>query len=192
MNQSYLQFRTSDGVCDGYVSAPSNGKNLPGIILYMDAIGLRPRICAMADRLAEQGYVVLAPNLFYRSGPAPLFDYENLLKPENFEKLFPLFRPMAQKLTPELAQRDNVIFLKLLRERPAINPHRIGALGCCMGGSQALIFGFQRSKRKSTSRMPIKTPACRSNRSCGSEQSSSVHPWDSRPKSMTDVFMAGR
>lgn len=37
----------------------------------MDAFGLRPRIERMADRIAEHGRVVLAPNVLYRSGLLP-------------------------------------------------------------------------------------------------------------------------
>ena len=42
----------------------------PGVLFYIDAIGLRPRIEEMADRIASWGYVVLAPNVFYRDGTA--------------------------------------------------------------------------------------------------------------------------
>lgn len=40
----------------------------PGVLFCMDALGLRPRIAAMAQRIADWGYVVLAPNVFWRSG----------------------------------------------------------------------------------------------------------------------------
>ena len=40
----------------------------PGVLFMIDGIGLRPRIEEMADRIAAQGYVVLAPNAFYGAG----------------------------------------------------------------------------------------------------------------------------
>ena len=40
----------------------------------MDAFGLRPQIEQMADRIAADGYVVLAPNVFYRPARAPVVD----------------------------------------------------------------------------------------------------------------------
>ena len=42
----------------------------PGVLLFIDAIGLRPQIEQMADRIASWGYTVLAPNTLYRSGTA--------------------------------------------------------------------------------------------------------------------------
>ena len=49
----------------------------------MDAIGLRPRLREMAERIAAAGYAVLVPNLFYRNGVAPLVDVGDLLNPAN-------------------------------------------------------------------------------------------------------------
>ena len=60
------------GVAEAYVARPSaaSGSEHPGVLFYMDAIGLRPRIAEMAQRIADWGYVVLAPNVFYRDGSA--------------------------------------------------------------------------------------------------------------------------
>ena len=38
------------------------------MLFFMDAFGLRPRIAEMAQRIADWGYVVLAPNVFHRDG----------------------------------------------------------------------------------------------------------------------------
>ena len=60
------------GVAEAYVARPQaeSGSEHPGVLFYMDAIGLRPRIAEMAQRIADWGYIVLAPNVFYRDGSA--------------------------------------------------------------------------------------------------------------------------
>ena len=47
----------------------------PGVILYTDIVGIRPSQEQMARRLSGAGYVVLMPNIFYRTGALPLFDF---------------------------------------------------------------------------------------------------------------------
>jgi carboxymethylenebutenolidase len=74
MNSSTIEVTTPDGVADCYLTKPAGDGAHPGVLFMIDAIGLRPRIEEMADRIAAQGYVVLAPNVFYRAGRAPLWD----------------------------------------------------------------------------------------------------------------------
>jgi carboxymethylenebutenolidase len=63
---------TADGVADAYLTRPDADGPHPAVLFIMDAIGLRPRIEEMADRIAAQGYLVLAPKVFYRAGRAPV------------------------------------------------------------------------------------------------------------------------
>ena len=42
------------------------------MLLYIDAFGVRPVLEKMARQLADQGYYVLVPNLYYRHGPTPV------------------------------------------------------------------------------------------------------------------------
>ena len=57
------------GVAEAYVSRPlEDSREHPGVLFYVDAIGLRPRIEEMTQRIADWGYVVLAPNVFHREG----------------------------------------------------------------------------------------------------------------------------
>ena len=72
MRTANLEIQTADGVADAYLTRPDEGDRHPGVLFLMDAFGLRPRIEEMADRIAARGYVVLAPNLFYRAGRAPV------------------------------------------------------------------------------------------------------------------------
>jgi carboxymethylenebutenolidase len=136
MNQHWIDIKTEDGICDAYMSFPVGGQNLPGVILYMDAIGLRRRIFDMADKLAEQSYFVIAPNLFYRSQRAPIADYT--LIPDNLPDLFKKIMPMASELTPDMAKRDAHDFLNFFKTQSQVNLKKIGVVGYCMGGAQAL------------------------------------------------------
>ena len=72
MSGEMVDVETRDGVADAYLSQPDNGERHPGVLLVMDAFGLRPQIERMADRIAARGFVVLAPNVFYRAGRAPV------------------------------------------------------------------------------------------------------------------------
>lgn len=129
---------TPDGTADAYVSAPAEGGPFPGVLLYMDAFGLRGRLEEMADRIAAQGYVVLVPNVFYRRGRAPLIDTSELLKPENREKLFETLGPMMAELTPERALRDAAGYLSWFAADDRVADAPIGTTGYCMGGALAL------------------------------------------------------
>ncbi len=62
-----LTITTTDGVAEAIVASPPDGRG-PGVLFFMDAFGLRPRIQEMAEEIAGWGYVVLAPNVFYRDG----------------------------------------------------------------------------------------------------------------------------
>lgn len=76
-----VDIRTEDGVADAYLAHPGDGAPRPGVLLYQDAFGLRPHLRAMADRLAEAGYTVLVPNVFYRHGRAPVVEAARVHRP---------------------------------------------------------------------------------------------------------------
>lgn len=75
--------RTPDGVADCYLTKLAGDGAHPGVLFMVDAIGLRPRIEEMADWIAAQGYVVLAPNVFCRAGRAPLWETPDLHDPDS-------------------------------------------------------------------------------------------------------------
>ena len=74
MAQETVSIRTADGECPTHVFTPEGKGSWPAAIFYMDGLAIRPTLFQMAQRLADGGYVVLLPDLFYRAGPYEPFD----------------------------------------------------------------------------------------------------------------------
>ncbi|WP_406048902.1 dienelactone hydrolase family protein [Kribbella sp. NBC_00889] len=127
MGSETIDITMSDGVADAYLARPSGDGAHPGVLFVMDAYGVRPQIERMADRIAEHGYVVLAPNVFYRSGRSPVVPLDEISDPGLFARL----RPMFNELTPERIVSDGRVYLDTL-ERVAPGP--VAITGYCMGG----------------------------------------------------------
>lgn len=129
MQSSTVDVRTPDGVADSYLTRPDDGPH-PGVLLVMDAFGLRPRIEEMAERIAARGYAVLAPNVFYRAGRAPVLPIPDFTQPESRESFMKSVRPLMAQLTPERIASDGGAYLDYLGD-VATAPFAI--TGYCMG-----------------------------------------------------------
>lgn len=138
VNSTTVEIPTADGVADAYFVHPDDGAPHPGVLLYMDAFGLRPHLEAMADRLAEAGYAVLVPNVFYRSGPAPVFDLPEFIDTSQRTGIFDQIGPVMRELTPERAVSDAEAYLAWLDSRPEVADGPVGVTGYCMGARLSL------------------------------------------------------
>jgi carboxymethylenebutenolidase len=130
MPSSMLDIRTPDGVADAYLIRPDDGERHPGVLFVMDAFGLRPRIEEMADRIAQHGYAVLAPNVFYRAGRAPVLPFPDMREEGARGEFFKGVRPLMEQLTPERMAADGAAYLDELA-KVADGPFAI--TGYCMG-----------------------------------------------------------
>jgi carboxymethylenebutenolidase len=130
-----IEVRAADGTAEAYLTGE---EGRPGVLLYMDAIGLRPRIEEMADRIASWGYVVLAPHVFYRDGSAAeLAPTEDLREPAAREAFFAGgVMERVNGLTPDKAAADADAWVAALTERAGDGP--IGTTGYCMGARLAV------------------------------------------------------
>jgi carboxymethylenebutenolidase len=135
MNAKIIDIKTKDGVAPSHFFSPPQEGNRPAVIFYMDAFGIRPALCDMAARLASNGYHVLLPHLYYRSGPIRPVDTATAFNagPER-DRLMPLFKSLYNKIVME----DTASFLDFLDLQPAIAGQKIGCVGYCMGGPFAL------------------------------------------------------
>lgn len=110
----------------------------PGVLFFMDAIGLRPRIYEMADTIASWGYVVLAPNVFYREGTVEqLAPTQDLREPEAREAFMTGAMERVQRLTAAKAQPDIAAYVNALTDLPGVTTP-IGVTGYCMGARLAI------------------------------------------------------
>lgn len=128
---------TKDGIADSRLVVPDGGPH-PGVLLFEDAFGLRPRLYEMADRIAAQGYAVLAPNILYRGGPCPQFDMADMRDPERRGALFGKIMPFIQQLDTAAITADTESYLDFFAAQPGVSPEPVVVVGYCMGGTNAL------------------------------------------------------
>jgi carboxymethylenebutenolidase len=124
-----IEISTPDGPAEAWLTG-EDGR--PGVLFYVDAIGLRPRTQEMADRIASWGYVVLAPNVFHREGrAADLAPSADLRDPGNREAFFRGAMVRVRALTPDLSNPDARLWVETLLAHSGGDT--IGVTGYCMG-----------------------------------------------------------
>ncbi|MCB8821052.1 dienelactone hydrolase family protein [Microvirga rosea] len=134
-----IDIKTDDGIAPAAIfhsddeRRPSTLPDRPGIVLYMDAFGPRPALDAIAQRLANHGYAVLLPDLFYRYGAYGPFDAKRAFTEEQTR---PVLMGMIRGTSQEATRRDTAAFLRVLEQEGVKGP--VGTVGYCMGGSRAL------------------------------------------------------
>lgn len=130
-----VSIRTGEGDCPAHVFTPEGSGPWPAVIFYMDAIGIRPTLFAMAQRLADGGYLVLLPDLYYRAGPYEAMDAKAVFATGN-----PLgvIGHLYETTDFRLAARDTAAFLDYLAGRDDVAGSKVGVTGYCMGGGIAL------------------------------------------------------
>jgi carboxymethylenebutenolidase len=134
MPNEHVTIRTRDGDCPCQVMIPAGAGPWPGVIFYMDAGGIRPAMCEMAQRLADAGYMVLLPDLFYRFGA-----YGPLVPSEVFAGDWrAILGPLMATTGNGKAAEDTAALLAYLDTRPDFAGGKVGAAGFCMGGGMAL------------------------------------------------------
>lgn len=128
---------TKDGIADSYLVVPEGGPH-PGVLFFEDAFGLRPRLFEMVDRIAAQGYAVLAPNILYRGGSCPQFDLAALQDPEQRGALFGKIMPFIRQLDTATITSDTESYLDFFAAQQGVAPGPVVVVGYCMGGTNAL------------------------------------------------------
>ncbi len=126
---------TPDGSCPSVLVTPDGEGPWPAVILFMDAGGVRPAMVTMAEHLANLGYVVLLPEMYYRNGAYEPFDLTTAFSDDKERaRLF----GMIGGLTKAMAASDAGAFLEFLAARPEVAGTKVGTTGYCMGGGLSL------------------------------------------------------
>ncbi|MGH8013640.1 MAG: dienelactone hydrolase family protein [Candidatus Binataceae bacterium] len=112
------------GAFKGYLAKPPTGFG-PGLIVLHEIFGVNPQIRALADLYAEEGYLVLAPDLYWQQRPG----IELGSGREDLETA----KACAARLDLECAMRDVGAAVEMLRSNPACD-RKIGVIGFGLGG----------------------------------------------------------
>ncbi|OLE36694.1 MAG: hypothetical protein AUG00_10030 [Candidatus Rokubacteria bacterium 13_1_20CM_2_70_7] len=121
-----LTLTTADGRIPCHLAQPAAGGQYPAVIVVMEAFGLNGHIRAVAERIAREGYVTLAPDLYARFG-SPVVSYDEIPKAIEYMKKLDDAKVMA-----EVGAR-----IEHLEGWPEVRAARIGITGFCMGGAVA-------------------------------------------------------
>jgi carboxymethylenebutenolidase len=135
MPKTEITIRTPEGECPAYLAKPAGKGPWPGAIFFMDGIGYRPLIGEMAQRLADSGYAVLAPDTFYRFRP---YEPISFAKPLADADRAALMQRVHATLDPARLKVDIGAYIATLDADADVKKGPFGCTGYCMGGRMAL------------------------------------------------------
>ena len=127
---SWTTITGSAGSFDAYLALPSAGRG-PGLLLYQEIFGVNHHIRTVAEQYALDGFVVLAPDVFWQQQRRLEIGYT----PDDVQR----GRALAMAADRAALQRDLADAAAALRARPEVQGRGIGAFGYCMGGRLAYV-----------------------------------------------------
>jgi carboxymethylenebutenolidase len=144
MISQQVEIATSDGTVDALLARPDATEALPGVIQLTDGLGFRQAHVDLSNRIAERGYVVLTPNVFYRTTRPPAFEFEADFTSERTTNRF---REITGPLTPEAMARDGSAYVDFLSAQQSVSLGPMGVVGFCFTGQFALRTAAARPDR---------------------------------------------
>ena len=127
---------TPDGSAPVRLFTPDGDGPWPGVVLFPDAGGTRDTFADMAATLADFGYAVLLPDVYYRHGDWAPFDMENAFTDDNERKRL---MSMVGGITQDNWASDTTAYFDYLAARPEVSGTKFGTTGYCMGGRASFI-----------------------------------------------------
>ncbi|GIW39680.1 MAG: carboxymethylenebutenolidase [Candidatus Binatia bacterium] len=132
---SRFELRTEDGSMPVFRAEPQEGGRWPAVVVLMEAFGLNRHIESVAERLAREGYVTAAPDLYYREET----------RSAGYDQLDRALALMGT-LDDEKVVRDLEALVSSLAGDPKVDGDRIGVTGFCMGGRIAFLVACRDSR----------------------------------------------
>ena len=117
------------GVFNAYLALPEGGRG-PALVLLQEIFGVNRHLRELADRYAEEGYVTIAPDLFWRIQPGVELGYSEAEIKAAFD--------FYGRFDADQAIKDVADTICALRAMPECNG-KVGAIGFCLGGMLAYL-----------------------------------------------------
>jgi carboxymethylenebutenolidase len=142
--ETRIDVKLADGTAEAYLYAADNGAKHPAVLFLTDIMGIRQANLGMAKRVAEHGYTVLVPNVFWRAGKLPLLDFEPKMGEERTMKRF---GELFASLKPDEMSADSGVYLDALAKLPGVAEGQMGVVGYCFTGAMAMRAAAERPER---------------------------------------------
>jgi carboxymethylenebutenolidase len=120
----FLTSETSQGLMDIYVASPVTKERFPVVIVMMEAFGVNQHIRNVCDRLAAEGYLAAAPDIYHRFGKrieVPYGERKDIM-------------PLLGQLTNDSIIKDIRTTINFIEDLPTADTKTIHTLGFCVGG----------------------------------------------------------
>ena len=130
-----IRLRTADGEMKCHQAQPRGPGKFPAVIVIMEAFGLNDHIKDVTERIAHEGYVAIAPDLYYRESP-------NMVGYDQLQAAIGLM----QTLVDEKVVQDLSSVINHLKAQNFVTTARIGITGFCMGGRIAFLAACKLSE----------------------------------------------
>ena len=128
IKQQEIIIPTPDGKMPAFLGLPAENSPKPAIIVLMEVFGLTQHIKDVTKRIANEGYLAIAPDLYYRGLPSNKFGYDEVESAKSM---------MYGLDFSKIVEEDIKATLDYLKSRVDVYADRIGVTGFCFGGSMA-------------------------------------------------------
>ncbi|HWP23227.1 MAG TPA: dienelactone hydrolase family protein [Candidatus Binatia bacterium] len=123
VTSSTVELNTSDGKMEAYVAQPKAGGLYPGIVVIQEAFGVNAHIKKVTERIAAEGYVAIAPDIFHREA-------ERIIPYSDMPKAI----ATLQRVVDSKAMEDVGAAIAHLKSQSNVKSGALGVIGFCMGG----------------------------------------------------------
>jgi len=135
VTNSTVQLNTSDGKMEAYVAQPKDGGTYPGIVVIQEAFGANSHIKKVSERIAAEGYVAIAPDIFHREA-------ERIIPYSEMPKAI----ATMQRVVDSKAMEDVGAAIAHLKSQSNVKSGSIGVIGFCMGGRLTYLAAAHHNK----------------------------------------------
>ncbi|MEC9424501.1 MAG: dienelactone hydrolase family protein [Actinomycetota bacterium] len=132
MSGTMVEFPANGTAAGGYLAVPDGGRG-PGVVVLQEWWGLVPQIKGVCDRLASEGFVALAPDLYH----GEMAEHTEMDRAGE----------LMTSLPPDRAARDMSAAIDHLLSLDATSGNTVGVIGFCMGGMLTLLIAAQEGDR---------------------------------------------
>ncbi|NJM69514.1 MAG: dienelactone hydrolase family protein [Scytonema sp. RU_4_4] len=130
IEKTEVMIPTPSGQMPAFLCTPALTERKSAVLLLMEAFGLTSHIRDVAARIANEGYVVLAPDLYYRELPNNKFGYDEVEQARAMMFRLDFGKPVEEDIRAALAY---------VKSRSDVYPDKVGVTGFCLGGGLSFL-----------------------------------------------------